>query len=158
LGSFQRVTALPAAVTDALTVSLDLDVELVAGSRWRLRSLRGGYGYRTSGVMARGEMVRWAMRMWGFVPVRHTSKIISLVEDDHLGGASFVDQMATGVFASYRHEHYFRPDGAGTVMLDDVTWRLPGGWVGALADRVYVHRMMQRLIDERNAEIVRRLS
>jgi hypothetical protein len=82
LGSFQRITALPATVADALSVSLDLDVELVAGSRWRLRALRGGYGYRTSGVMARGEMVRWAMRMWGFVPVRHTSKIVSLVEED----------------------------------------------------------------------------
>ena len=108
--------------------------------------------------MARGEMVRWAMRIWGVLPVRHTSKIVQLVEDDGSGGAVFVDQMTTGVFSAYRHEHVFRPEGDGTSMLDAVTWRSPGGPVGVLADRLFVRRLMQRLIDDRNAEIQRRLS
>jgi ligand-binding SRPBCC domain-containing protein len=139
-------------------VSLDLDVELAVGSRWHLKALRSGYGFRTSGVMARGEMVRWSLRLWGLLPVRHTSKIVQLVEDDGSGGAMFVDQMTTGVFSAYRHEHRYRREGAGTSMLDDVSWRSPGGPVGALADKLFVRRVMQRLIDDRNAEILRRLS
>jgi ligand-binding SRPBCC domain-containing protein len=158
LGSVQRRTHLPASVADALTASLDLDVELAVGSRWHLRTLRGGYSFRTSGIIGRGEMVRWSMRLWGIVPVRHTSKIVMLVEDDGQGGAMFVDQMTTGVFSSYRHEHRYAVDGAGTWMTDDVSWRVPAGPFGALADRVYVGRMMARLVDERNAEILRRLS
>ena len=83
---------------------------------------------------------------------------MSLVEDDGSGGASFVDQMTTGVFAAYRHEHRFRPVAGGTEMIDDLTWTSPGGPLGAIADRVFVRRMLDRLLTERNAEILRRVS
>jgi ligand-binding SRPBCC domain-containing protein len=158
LGALQLRTVLPCALGEAFSVSLDLDVELVVGARWRLRTVRGGYGFRTSGVMARGEMVRWAMRVGGVLPVRHTTKIVSLVEDDGRGGASFVDQMTTGVFSAYRHVHVFRPVEGGTEMVDDVTWRSPGGPFGALADRLFVGRMLERLLADRTAEIMRRVS
>jgi ligand-binding SRPBCC domain-containing protein len=158
LGAIERRTPLPCAPSDALSVSLDIDVELVIGAKWRLRTVRGEYGFRTSGVMARGEMVRWAMRLGGVLPVRHTTKIVSLVEDDGRGGASFVDQMTTGVFSSYRHVHVFRPAEGGTEMVDDVTWTSPAGPFGALADRLFVRRMLERLLDDRNAEILRRVS
>jgi ligand-binding SRPBCC domain-containing protein len=158
LGSLRRTTHLPSSVDQALATSLDLDVELAVGKRWRLKALPGGYGFRRSGVMARGEMVRWSMRLWGVLPVRHTSKIVQLVEDDGTGEAMFVDEMTTGVFAAYRHEHRFTREGGGTAMVDDVTWRSPLGPLGALADRLFVRRLMERLVDDRNAEIQRRLT
>ena len=146
----------------ALSVSLDLDVELAVGARWRLRALGGGYGFRTAGQIGRGDIVRWAAWLWGVVPVRHTSKIVTLVEDDGRGGAHFVDQMTTGVFAAYRHEHVFRPVEEGplgaTEMVDEVTWTSPLGPLGALADRLFVRRTLDRLLAARNAEIVRRTS
>jgi ligand-binding SRPBCC domain-containing protein len=158
LGAIQRRTLLPCAPGVALSVSLDIDVELAVGAKWRLRTVGGEYGFRTSGVMARGELVRWAMRVGGVLPVRHTTKIVALVEDDGHGGASFVDQMMTGVFSAYRHGHLFRPAEGGTEMLDDVTWTSPGGPFGSLADRLFVRRMLERLLAERNAEILRRVS
>jgi hypothetical protein len=156
LPTIRRQTHLPVAVAEALSVSLDLDVELVAGARWHARALRGGEGFRTAGVIGRGEMVRWSMRVWGVVPVRHTSRIVSLVEDDARSGASFVDEMTSGIFASYRHVHTFRLDGSGTAMTDDVTWRSLGPL--ALADTTIVRRTLLRLLEQRNAEIVRRLT
>jgi ligand-binding SRPBCC domain-containing protein len=158
MGSLELRTHLPGGVPDALNVSLDLDVEVVAGKRWHAKTSRGGYGYRTAGVMARGETVRWSMRLFGLVPVRHTSLISSLVEDDGEGGAAFVDEMTAGVFTSYRHAHRFEPDGAGTLMTDEVAWVCPAGPLGALADRLFVGRLMERLLRDRNAEIIRRLS
>jgi hypothetical protein len=70
--------------------------------------------------------------------------------------------MTSGIFASYRHVHTFRPDGldgsggSGTAMTDDVTWRSFGPL--ALADATIVRRTLLRLLEQRNAEIVRRLT
>jgi hypothetical protein len=39
-----------------------------------------------------------------------------------------------------------------------VAWVCPAGPLGALADRLFVGRLMERLLRDRNAEIIRRLS
>jgi uncharacterized protein len=46
---------------------------------------------------------------------------------------SFVDEQREGPFASWRHEHRFEPEGEGCALVDTVTWRAPGGPLGALA-------------------------
>ncbi len=46
-------------------------------------------------------------------------------------------------FAEWHHEHLFRAEGPGrTVMTDRITYRLPAGPLGALADRLLVRRLM----------------
>lgn len=61
--------------------------------------------------------------------------------------------MQRGPFAS-RHEHRFRAGMDGqTVMVDVVTYRLPLGALGRVADRLVVRRYLTRLLDARNAYI-----
>ncbi|MCU0307676.1 MAG: SRPBCC family protein [Thermoleophilia bacterium] len=63
-----------------------------------------------------------------------------------------VDVALRSPFAAWRHEHRFDPLGPDRArMTDRVEYRLPLGPLGALADRLIVHRMLERTFAERQA-------
>lgn len=153
-------TDLPADVEAALAANLDLDVEVVAFARHRLRPVTGE-GLTTTGVIGDGQRVRWAARLFGVVPVRHTSRIAVLQRGPRR--ARFVDTMVSGTFAAYAHEHTFvaLPTGDGppvTRQVDAMTWTSPLGPLGAVADVLVVRAVMRHLLRARNAEVSARLS
>ncbi|WP_432547962.1 SRPBCC family protein [Kineococcus sp. SYSU DK004] len=145
-------TMVRAPVEEVFDVALDLDVERVAGRRYRVRAVEGAG--RTSGRIGLGEQVRWRLRLLGVVPVAHTSRIVELERPGR-----FVDEMTAGAFADFRHEHLFETEGPGmTIMTDRMVWRSPAGALGRVADALYVRRTLRRLLADRNSEIVRRFS
>ncbi|NAZ84281.1 hypothetical protein GTR02_20980 [Kineococcus sp. R8] len=145
-------TMVRAPVGDVFDMSLDLDVERVAGRRYRVRAVEGAG--RTSGRIGLGERVRWRVRLLGAVPVTHTSAIVELDSPRR-----FVDEMADGLFAEFRHEHSFEAEGPRmTIMTDRMSWRSPLGVLGRVADAVFVRRTLRQLLADRNSEIVRRFS
>ncbi len=140
-----------APVDDVFAMSLDLDVERVAGRRFRVRAVEGGG--RTSGRIGLGETVRWRLRLFG-LPVTHTSEIIELAAPRR-----FVDRMNQGMFAEFWHEHTFETEGPQmTIMTDRMAWRSPLGPLGRIADGLFVRRTLRALLADRNTEIVRRFS
>ncbi|GAB3235026.1 hypothetical protein GCM10027586_15340 [Kineococcus gypseus] len=139
-------------VDEVFDVSLDLDVERVAGRRFRVRAVEGAG--RTSGRIQLGERVRWRVRLFRLVPVTHTSGIVELERPRR-----FVDRMEEGLFAEFRHEHSFEAEGPQmTIMTDRMAWRSPAGPLGRVADALFVRRTLRRLLADRNSEIVRRFS
>lgn len=100
----------------------------------------------TSGLIGGGEEVTW--RAWHFgVPIRMTSRITAMTEPE-----SFVDEQVRGPFRSFRHEHEFRPDGSGTLMVDRVRFTAPLGPLGSIAEFV-LGPYLRRLIEKRNTHI-----
>jgi ligand-binding SRPBCC domain-containing protein len=65
----------------------------------------------------------------------------------------FVDEMKSGPFARWRHEHLFSAEGVGTMMLDRVEYALPLGLLGRLADRLLLARYLEQLLLRRNKHI-----
>ncbi len=54
-------------------------------------------------------------------------------------------------FAQWRHEHLFAPlENGGTRMTDRVTYRLPGGPLGRIVDRLLVRRQLGAAFEERH--------
>jgi ligand-binding SRPBCC domain-containing protein len=144
-------TMVRAPLDEVFEMSLDLDVERVAGRRYKVRAVEGAG--RTSGRIALGETVQWRLRVLGF-PLTHTSHITELERPRR-----FVDEMAAGAFAHFRHEHTFEVEGPGmTIMTDRMSWRSPAGVLGTLADGLFVRRTLRQLLTDRNSEIVRRFS
>jgi ligand-binding SRPBCC domain-containing protein len=64
---------------------------------------------------------------------------------------SFTDEQIRGPFRYFRHEHLFRPHGAGTLMMDRVSFAAPLGFLGRIAERLVLIRYMRRLIEQRNS-------
>jgi len=132
--------ASPVEVCFDLSRSIDLHLESMLTSRER------AVGGITSGLIGEGEEVTWEARHFGVI-WRMTSRITEF-DPPHF----FVDQMVRGPFRSFRHEHRFEREGAGTRMTDLVEYAAP---LGALSNP-WVGWYLRRLVGQRNATICRR--
>jgi len=102
---------------------------------------------KTSGLIELDEWVTWEARHFGIVQ-KLTSKITAMNVPDH-----FVDEMVSGAFKSFRHEHIFEMEGAGTLMIDVFNYVSPFGIFGKLADQIFLKRYMAALLTQRNEVI-----
>lgn len=69
--------------------------------------------------------------------------------------AVFVDEMVEGIFTSLRHIHEFEPSGSGTLMIDRLTWKTPLGFIGRIADAVFLKRHMTWFVTTKQAHLKR---
>jgi ligand-binding SRPBCC domain-containing protein len=68
--------------------------------------------------------------------------------------ARFVDEQESGPFAYWRHEHDFeRVDEKTTRLIDRITYRVPLGPVGWIADYVFVRRKLRRMFRYRYEQV-----
>jgi ligand-binding SRPBCC domain-containing protein len=137
------VTRIEAAPERCFDVARDLDVHLRTMTQTAEKAVAG----RTSGLIELGEEVTWEGRHFGLVH-RHTSRITHFDRPRH-----FCDAMVRGRFASFRHDHYFDPDGSGTLMRDVIEFRSPLGVIGRVVDALVLTAYMTRLVTRRNAGV-----
>jgi ligand-binding SRPBCC domain-containing protein len=102
---------------------------------------------RTSGLIGPGETVTWRARHLG-VWQTLTSQVVAFDRPSF-----FADEMVQGAFHSFRHEHRFEVSGTGTDMHDTFAYTSPLGFLGRIADALFLKRYMRRLLEERNAVI-----
>ena len=65
----------------------------------------------------------------------------------------FVDMQERGPYALWHHTHTFEADGEGTLMRDQVRWRIGYGGAGELARRMFVQRDLESIFDFRRQAI-----
>lgn len=65
----------------------------------------------------------------------------------------FADEMTRGAFQSLRHIHEFFPMPMGTRMRDTLEWTAPFGFLGRLADFLFLKSHMRRFLRARNAAL-----
>ena len=105
----------------------------------------------TSGQIALGETVTWRARHFG-IRFTMTSLITALDRPRR-----FVDEQVRGPFRIFRHEHLFRAEHPGTVMVDTLTIGSPAFGVpliGTIAERMILVPYLRRLIRQRNDHLV----
>lgn len=101
-------------------------------------------------VLQPGSLIRYRLR-WRGMPIRWTTEISKWNPP-----AGFVDREISGPYAMWNHEHWFVERDRGTTMRDRVTYALPLGLAGRVAQRMFVGRDLESLFDFR-AEKIRRL-
>jgi ligand-binding SRPBCC domain-containing protein len=101
----------------------------------------------TTGLIGLGEEVTFEGVHFG-IRQRLTARITQF-DRPHC----FTDEMQRGAFHSLQHKHEFRPVGTGTVMQDTLRWTSPLGWIGRVADRLFLEAHMRRFLIERNANL-----
>ncbi|WP_316821028.1 SRPBCC family protein [Pedobacter gandavensis] len=103
---------------------------------------------RLSGLMELDESVTWEACHFGVIQ-QLSSKITALRQPDY-----FVDEMQKGIFFSFKHEHIFKSQLSGTIMIDVFNYVAPLGILGRLADRLFLYAYMKNLLIKRN-EVIR---
>ena len=99
---------------------------------------------KTSGLIELGDEVEWRARHLGFV-WRLRSRVTVMDRPKH-----FADVQVTGPFARFEHHHRFLPQHGGTLMVDEWAHTVPLGFLGRLADRLFLERYMRALLETRN--------
>jgi ligand-binding SRPBCC domain-containing protein len=98
----------------------------------------------TSGLIGMGESVTWRARHLG-ITQKLTSKITAFCMPGY-----FVDEMVTGLFESFKHEHIFTEANGLTTMVDVFNYKSPLGILGSITDALFLKRYMADLLKERN--------
>lgn len=105
---------------------------------------------RTEGAVVDGDTVRWRGWKWG-LPQMHESLI-----EAYNPPVFFRDRMIAGRFASFEHDHRFKPHDDGTVLLqDEVRFSMKWGPAGLMIGRTILMPHIRRLMRERFALIKR---
>jgi ligand-binding SRPBCC domain-containing protein len=102
----------------------------------------------TTGLIGLGEEVTWQAKHFG-VRQRLTSKITRFDRPYH-----FRDSQVRGPFRRFDHDHYFsRIESSTTLIRDEFNYDSPFGWIGVMADYLFLKRYMRRLLERRNAAV-----
>lgn len=103
---------------------------------------------RTTGLVEEGETVTWEAIHFGI-----KQQLTSLITDVQ-PHSFFADEMVSGAFRSFRHEHHFSVHDKGfTTMKDIFDYESPLGILGHLADFLFLKKYMTRLLEQRNAAL-----
>lgn len=96
------------------------------------------------GVLKLGDSVTWRAKHLGFWQ-ELTSKITEANEPFY-----FVDEMQKGIFKSLKHEHFFIQTKENVLMKDVFSYESPLGFLGKLADKVFLENYLKQFLRQRN--------
>lgn len=124
-----------------LARSVELHVDSTAGSD---ENVTAG---RESGLFELGDQVTWSAYHLG--KRRQLTARITAFDRPR----SFRDSQVTGPFVRFDHDHIFEPENGGTWIVDRFAYTSPLGWLGKLADRLFLERYMREFLLRRSAVI-----
>jgi ligand-binding SRPBCC domain-containing protein len=136
-------TQINAPIEKVFDLSRSIDLHMLSTQQTGERAIGG----RTGGLIGLGETVTWRAKHFG-IWQELTSKITGFNYP-----TLFVDEMVSGAFKSFRHEHHFSVAGYGTLMRDVFVFESPLGVLGKLFNWLVLERYMTRLLVERNKVI-----
>ncbi|GAF15641.1 hypothetical protein JCM19046_33 [Bacillus sp. JCM 19046] len=67
--------------------------------------------------------------------------------------AEFTDVMVKGAFHSFTHVHQFHEVSGGTIMTDTFTYKAPLGFLGHIANFLFLKAYMTRFLKQRTQEL-----
>jgi ligand-binding SRPBCC domain-containing protein len=114
--TIHATTIVNAPIEVCFRLSLSIDLELSSAQRYDIQAIDGV----TKGSIGLGQRVTWKVKQFG-IWVTHTSEITRLEPPCY-----FQDAMVSGIFRSFRHDHFFRhlsPDR--TEMRDELRFSFP---------------------------------
>ncbi|MCV9927321.1 SRPBCC family protein [Flavobacterium sp. LS1R49] len=120
--------------------SRDIDVHQQSVSKTKEIAIAGV----TTGLINYNETVTWRGKHFGFY-LTHKSRITAMDYYDY-----FVDEMESGKFNSFKHEHFFEEENGITIMTDKLQYETPFGILGKLFDVLFLKKHLIKFLSERN--------
>ena len=98
-------------------------------------------------TLREGALIDYTIGLRG-IPMRWRTRI-----NRWAPGVEFIDEQLRGPYALWIHRHSFRDDDAGgTIVEDEVQYRLPFGWLGDLAHPL-VRLQLRRIFSYRTTKV-----
>lgn len=94
--------------------------------------------------MYAGQIIQYKINVFPFITTRWVTEITHVQKPYY-----FVDEQRFGPYAFWHHQHHFREVAGGVETTDVVSYGIPLGPLGQLANRIYVKRKLQQVFDHR---------
>ena len=133
-------TEIKASIEIVFDLSRSIDLHKISTEHTNEEAIAG----KTSGLIGLNESVTWRAKHFG-VYQKLTSKITEFERPNY-----FVDEMVHGIFRGFRHEHRFTDFNGMTLMVDHFDYESPLGYLGKMADELFLQKYMTDLLIERN--------
>jgi ligand-binding SRPBCC domain-containing protein len=98
----------------------------------------------TRGLIGLNESVTWRAKHFGIYQ-KLTSKVTEFDRPNY-----FADEMVSGAFSEFKHQHHFADLNDGTLMTDIFIYKSPFGILGKFVDRIILKKYMTDLLTDRN--------
>ncbi len=142
--TIELITEINAPIETVFNLSRSIDLHMESTKQTGERAIAG----HTSGLIELNENVTWRAKHFGIW--QNLTVKITVFDLPNL----FVDEMVSGAFKSFTHEHHFTSiDDNHTIMRDVFVFQSPLGLLGKLANRLVLKKYMTELLAERNRVI-----
>lgn len=139
----QLTTRIAAPIERVFDLARSIDAHMASTSQSGEKAIEG----RTSGLIEEGETVTWEATHFG---VKQRLKVkITKVERPFV----FEDEMVSGAFASMSHQHRFEEKYGETEMSDRFEFQAPLGFLGRIAESLFLTNYMKSFLEKRNDEL-----
>ncbi len=136
-------TKINAPAKEVFDLSRDIDFHMYSAKKTNEKAISG----TTSGLIGFDETVTWRGKHFG-VYLTHQSKITRFEYPNN-----FTDEMVTGYFKSFKHQHFFHKTISGTEMIDILEYETPYSIFGALFNITILKRHLTHFLTSRNRAI-----
>lgn len=98
-----------------------------------------------------GMIIRYKVKPLLGIPMTWVTEI-SQVET----GSFFVDEQRFGPYSIWHHQHHIEPIEGGTLMTDIVTYSPPMGFIGSVANALFIRKKLISIFNFREQAIINR--
>ena len=141
--SIKLITEIKAPIKRVFDLARSIDAHTASTSQSKERAVRGS----TSGLIEMNETVTWEASHFG-VKQRLTVKVTDFVRP-----CVFEDEMISGAFSKMKHKHSFQTQDNITVMSDRFEFEAPFGFLGRIAENLFLTKYMKSFVLKRNQEL-----
>jgi len=138
--TIQLSTVIQAPLENVFDAARNIDLHMNSAKKTKEKAIAG----RTSGLIDLYETVTWKGKHFGMY-LTHQSKITSLKYPTY-----FIDEMISGHFKKFKHQHVFKETSTGTEMIDILEYNTPYGFLGNIFDRLILKKHLTTFLTSRN--------
>jgi ligand-binding SRPBCC domain-containing protein len=136
-------TQINAPIERVFDLARSIDLHKLSAKQTDEKAIAG----RLTGLLDLNETVTWRAKHFGIYQT--LSVVLTKLERPHI----FVDEMLTGAFSSMKHSHKFVQTDTGTNMIDIFEFTAPLGFLGKLAESLFLTNYMTKFLIIRNREL-----
>jgi ligand-binding SRPBCC domain-containing protein len=98
-----------------------------------------------------GMIISYIVKPMLNIPTTWVTEITHVVEKEF-----FVDEQRIGPYSMWHHEHRLTPQGDKTLMEDIISYQPPFGFLGSIANALFIKRQLSNIFEYREEAVKKR--
>jgi ligand-binding SRPBCC domain-containing protein len=102
-----------------------------------------------SETMFEGQIITYKVSPLLGVKISWMTEITTVKENEY-----FIDEQRFGPYSLWHHRHHFYEIDGGIKMIDEVNYKLPFGFLGSIAHRLFVRKKLKSIFEYREKVLI----